>query len=107
MTLKKLLMAGAFALMIGNGAIAGPYQMSVSVDENGEFELISTYCHRHPQRCHHHHRHKQPYGHHHKWHPKDNWYHKDYRYWAKECRHHPYKKGCERFCFLNRDVCYH
>ncbi len=98
MALKKLLIAGIFALLSGDGAGAVLYQTAALEGVKGEIELISNYCHRHPQRCH---RHRHKHSH---WNT-ENWYHKDYRHWAKHCRHHPYQKECQRFCYLNRNLC--
>ena len=99
MALRKLLMVGIFVLMVGDGTMAVSYQIPGPPVANGEIKLISSYCHRHPERCHPH-RHRHPH-----W-GVENWYHKDYRQWAKHCRHHPYREECQRLCYLNRDVCY-
>lgn len=108
MTLKYLLIAGAFGVFAMSGTEATTAQTLASQEAMGKVELIKSqrWCARHPyhHKCHRHHRHH----HHHDWPPFHRYEHKyDDRYNNREsfCRQNPFGDGCQRFCMLNPGTC--
>ena len=97
MSLKKILLTGMFGLVLMGGIQASPYQTPVTAEENENIVLVSTWCQKHPHRCHHHHPHYVM---------PEYRYHERFEEKARHCRLHPHSWNCERFCALNSRICY-